>query len=176
MPRQPSTLAPSAHPRGAFLSYGNEVSYTTGKRRNSFGIPPLFLFLILKLLPTRAHHPASLLRRKSFKNKVIKGSAAGIQLCLTFYRPCNGRTAKQVPADVFGYRMHCTAVICDEIRLCEKIGQQMTQCKILRTLCIFVPLKIHRQLSATDMGIVFPIPDQYLRMEGFDTINSGIAV
>ena len=28
MPRQPSTLAPSAHPRGAFLSYGNEVSYT----------------------------------------------------------------------------------------------------------------------------------------------------
>ena len=28
LPRQPSTLAPSAHPRGAFLSYGNEVSYT----------------------------------------------------------------------------------------------------------------------------------------------------
>ena len=26
--QQPSTLAPSAHPRGAFLSYGNEVSYT----------------------------------------------------------------------------------------------------------------------------------------------------
>ena len=26
--RQPSTLAPSAHPREAFLSYGNEVSYT----------------------------------------------------------------------------------------------------------------------------------------------------
>ena len=24
--QQPSTLAPSAHPRGAFLSYGNEVS------------------------------------------------------------------------------------------------------------------------------------------------------
>ena len=29
--QQPSTLAPSAHPRGAFLSYGNEVSYTTKK-------------------------------------------------------------------------------------------------------------------------------------------------
>ena len=28
LPRQPSTLAPSAHPREAFLSYGNEVSYT----------------------------------------------------------------------------------------------------------------------------------------------------
>ena len=28
LPRQPSTPAPSAHPRGAFLSYGNEVSYT----------------------------------------------------------------------------------------------------------------------------------------------------
>ena len=26
--QQLSTLAPSAHPRGAFLSYGNEVSYT----------------------------------------------------------------------------------------------------------------------------------------------------
>ena len=26
--QQPSTLAPSAHPRGAFLLYGNEVSYT----------------------------------------------------------------------------------------------------------------------------------------------------
>ena len=26
--QQPSTLAPSAHPRGAFLSYGNKVSYT----------------------------------------------------------------------------------------------------------------------------------------------------
>ena len=26
--RQPSTPAPSAHPRGAFLSYGNEISYT----------------------------------------------------------------------------------------------------------------------------------------------------
>ncbi len=111
LPRQPSTLAPSAHPRGAFLSYGNEVSYTTGKRRNSFGIPPLLLFLILKSLPTRAHHPASLLRCKSLKNKVIEGSAAGIQLCLTFYCPCNGRTAKQVPADVFGYCMHCTAII-----------------------------------------------------------------
>ncbi len=176
MPRQPSTLAPSTHPRGAFLSYGNEVSYTTGKRRNSFGIPPLFLFLTIKSLPTRAHHPASLLRCKSLKNKVIKGSAAGIQLCLTFYCPCNGRTAKQVPADVFGYRMHCTAVICDEIRLCKKIGQQMTQCEILRTLCIIVPLKVHGKLSAADMGIVFPIPDQYLRMEGFNTVNSGIAV
>ena len=31
--RQPSTLAPSAHPRGAFLSYGNEVSYTMKKNR-----------------------------------------------------------------------------------------------------------------------------------------------
>ena len=31
LPRQPSTLAPSAHPRGAFLSYGNEVSYTIKK-------------------------------------------------------------------------------------------------------------------------------------------------
>ena len=29
--RQPSTPAPSAHPRGAFLSYGNEVSYTRTK-------------------------------------------------------------------------------------------------------------------------------------------------
>ena len=29
--QQPSTLAPSAHPRGAFLSYGNEVSYTIKK-------------------------------------------------------------------------------------------------------------------------------------------------
>ena len=29
--RQPSTLAPSAHPRGAFLSYRNEVSYTIKK-------------------------------------------------------------------------------------------------------------------------------------------------
>ncbi len=31
LPRQPSTPAPSAHPRGAFLSYGNEVSYTMKK-------------------------------------------------------------------------------------------------------------------------------------------------
>ena len=31
LPRQPSTLAPSAHPRGVFLSYGNEVPYTTKK-------------------------------------------------------------------------------------------------------------------------------------------------
>ena len=31
LPRQPSTLAPSAHPRGAFLSYRNEVSYTIKK-------------------------------------------------------------------------------------------------------------------------------------------------
>ena len=29
--QQPSTLAPSAHPRGAFLSYRNEVSYTIKK-------------------------------------------------------------------------------------------------------------------------------------------------
>ena len=28
LPRQPSTPAPSAYPRGAFLSYGNEVFYT----------------------------------------------------------------------------------------------------------------------------------------------------
>ena len=32
LPRQPSTPAPSAHPRGAFLSYGNEVSYTMKKK------------------------------------------------------------------------------------------------------------------------------------------------
>jgi len=31
--QQPSTLAPSAHPRRAFLSYGNEVSYTIKKTR-----------------------------------------------------------------------------------------------------------------------------------------------
>ena len=31
MLRQPSTLAPSAHPRGVFLSYRNEVSYTIKK-------------------------------------------------------------------------------------------------------------------------------------------------
>ncbi len=30
--QQPSTLAPSAHLRGAFLSYGNEVSYTMKKQ------------------------------------------------------------------------------------------------------------------------------------------------
>ena len=35
LPRQPSTPAPSAHPRGAFLSYGNEVSYTIKKPRQS---------------------------------------------------------------------------------------------------------------------------------------------
>ena len=29
------TPAPSAHPRGAFLSYGNEVSYTIKKPRQS---------------------------------------------------------------------------------------------------------------------------------------------
>ena len=34
--QQPSTLAPSAHPRGAFLSYGNEVSYTIKKLRKPF--------------------------------------------------------------------------------------------------------------------------------------------
>ena len=33
LPWQPSTLAPSAHPRGAFLSYGNEVSYTIKNRK-----------------------------------------------------------------------------------------------------------------------------------------------
>ena len=52
LPRQPSTPAPSAHPRGAFLSYGNEVSYTIKKRPstensakgrlNPNAVPPLF--------------------------------------------------------------------------------------------------------------------------------------
>ena len=38
--QQPSTTAPSAHPRGAFLSYGNEVSYTIKKGRICFPIHP----------------------------------------------------------------------------------------------------------------------------------------
>ena len=40
LPRQPSTLAPSAHPRGAFLSYGNEVSYTIKKNPAKQDSPP----------------------------------------------------------------------------------------------------------------------------------------
>ena len=40
MPRQPSTLAPSAHPRGVFLSYGNEVSYTIKKNPAKQDSPP----------------------------------------------------------------------------------------------------------------------------------------
>ena len=40
LPRQPSTLAPSAHPRGAFLSYGNEVSYTMKKNPALQDSPP----------------------------------------------------------------------------------------------------------------------------------------
>ena len=38
--RQPSTLAPSAHPRGAFLSYRNEVSYTIKKNPAKQDSPP----------------------------------------------------------------------------------------------------------------------------------------
>ena len=40
LPRQPSTLAPSAHPRGAFLSYGNEVSYMIKKNPAKQDSPP----------------------------------------------------------------------------------------------------------------------------------------
>jgi len=44
--QQPSTLAPSAHPRGAFLSYGNEVSYTMKKGREA-SLNPMKSFLAL---------------------------------------------------------------------------------------------------------------------------------
>ena len=40
LPQQPSTLAPSAHPREAFLSYGNEVSYTIKKNPAKQDSPP----------------------------------------------------------------------------------------------------------------------------------------
>ena len=50
MLRQPSTLAPSAHPRGAFLSFRNEVSYTIKKSHAHLAmymgrfsaVPPIF--------------------------------------------------------------------------------------------------------------------------------------
>ena len=46
LPRQPSTLAPSAHPREAFLSYGNEVSYTIGIAAQSSNLRTERQFLI----------------------------------------------------------------------------------------------------------------------------------
>ena len=57
LPRQPSTPAPSAHPRGAFLSYGNEVSYTIKKPANPakyrdeyFTEPTRLIYLFIKAL------------------------------------------------------------------------------------------------------------------------------
>ena len=54
LPRQPSTLAPSAHPRGAFLSYGNEVSYTIRKPGAKFPVKHrAFLYVILSESPKK---------------------------------------------------------------------------------------------------------------------------
>jgi hypothetical protein len=41
--QQPSTLAPSAHPRGAFLSYRNEVFYTMKKAASGVFRKRLFM-------------------------------------------------------------------------------------------------------------------------------------
>ena len=60
LPRQPSTLAPSAHPRGVFLSYGNEVSYTTKKpcvRHSIFRcLPKHTAFLFMTIECSRSVH------------------------------------------------------------------------------------------------------------------------
>ena len=63
--RQPSTLAPSAHPRGAFLSYGNEVSYTI-KKRHSRNCHAVF---------RKNLHSAGALRRRNREANVQFGSA-----------------------------------------------------------------------------------------------------
>ena len=63
--QQPSTLAPSAHPRGAFLSYGNEVSYTI-KKRHSRNCHAVF---------RKNLHSAGALRRRNREANVQFGSA-----------------------------------------------------------------------------------------------------
>ena len=81
LPRQPSTPAPSAHPRGAFLSYGNEVSYTIkkscftefsacdGTRKRQLSIPPQ----AGSHFPMKQH---SIVMKKAVTRQTIAGATA----------------------------------------------------------------------------------------------------
>ena len=69
--RQPSTLAPSAHPRGAFLSYGNKVSYTIKMNPAKQDSPPA-AGRASDILPFRCsafHAERFLLSGKTFLNR-----------------------------------------------------------------------------------------------------------
>ena len=96
MLRQPSTLAPSAHPRGAFLSYRNEVSYTIKKNPAKQDSPPA-AGRASDILPFRcsAIHAERLL---SYGNEVS----------YTIIRMCQGASSQRVfiSWDAFSYEIN----------------------------------------------------------------------
>ena len=69
-----STIPPQCDPRGAFLSYGNEVSYTIKKGRICFPIRPFqikFYFPLILLTPRTGCYIAS------HKNRSVQAASRG---------------------------------------------------------------------------------------------------
>lgn len=95
---------------------------------------------------------------------------AGIIFPRGFYCPGETWNAKNHPADRQGKGASCVVVVGDEVRLCQKVGQQMPREIIDRVHPSVILVKIHSQLASDGIRPVFPKPHQGNRVEGFDAI------
>ena len=104
-------------------------------------------------------------REKSFKNKIVKGSLAGVQFPDGFYSPGKTRNPKEHPAQGQGNRSFCVVIVGYEIRFGKEIQEQMAWKIVHRMEFPVIPMKIHRQLSTTDVRTEFPVPQKCQRVK-----------
>ena len=95
---------------------------------------------------------------------------AGIIFPRGFYCPGETWNAKNHPADRQGKGASCMVVVGDEVRLCQKVGQQMPREIIDRVHPSVILVEIYSKLSSADIRPVFAEPHQGNRVEGFDAI------
>jgi len=102
----------------------------------------------------------SLRRHKILKDKHIKILLSLVQLLLTSNGPGHSGTAIQVAAKASGQIPMILMMVCNKIRLGQKIEQHIVKCSQQRSRITAVLLSAEgiRQLTAHDMLSVFAIP------------------
>lgn len=99
-----------------------------------------------------------LFRKKTFKNKIIKGVFAGIKFFWGLDCPCETWGSKDYSAKCQRERASGMMVVGDKIRLREKIGEQMPWKIIDRVDFAIIFMKVHSKLTTADIRSIFPKP------------------
>ena len=74
--------------------------------------------------------------------------------------PGKTRNAEYHPADRQGKSASCVMIVGDEIRLCQKVGKQMTRKIVDRVYPTVILVEVHTKLASDRIRTVFPEPHQ----------------